>query len=104
MARIRTNYQFLFELNNDINTQARQSAAFHFLNKAKIARFRTENAMQLKILESRINELADRHAMHDHNNRPVVENGEFKFLTEEAKQAYIDGMNHLLSQETFLIE
>lgn len=104
MARIQINYRYLFELNNDINMQAKNSPAFYFLNKAKINRFRSENAMQLKIMESRINELADKHAMHNEHNKPVIENGEFKFFTEEAKQAYLDGMNHFLSQLTFLNE
>jgi hypothetical protein len=104
MARIQINYRYLFELNNDINMQIKNSPAFHFLNKPKIDRFRRENMMQLKILESRINELADKHAMHDEHNKPVIENGEFKFFTPEAKQAYLDSINKFLSQQTFLNE
>jgi hypothetical protein len=104
MARVTITYRFLFELNNDINIQAKKSVAFQYLHKSKLQRFRTENAMQLKIMEARIKELVDKHAMHNENNQPVIENGEWKFFTEEAKQAYLDGMNHFLAQETFLME
>jgi hypothetical protein len=105
MARIKTTYRFLFELNNDINIQAKNSPAFHFLNKSKIQRFRSENAMQLKIMEARINELVNIHVWHDGANKPMLNDiGEFKFLTDEAKQAYLDSVNHFLQQETFLNE
>lgn len=104
MARVTINYRYLFELTNDIRIQSEKSIAFRFLNKSKIDRFRRENVMQLKILESRISEIADKHAMHDQYNKPLIENGEFKFLTEEAKQAYSDAVNKFLSQETFLNE
>lgn len=84
--------------------QANNSPAFHYLNKSKIQRFRSENAMQLKIMESRISEIVDKTVMHDHNNKPVVENGEYKFLTDEAKESYLQSINNFLSQETFFNE
>lgn len=104
MGRIKITYRFLFELSNDINMQAKNSPAFHYLNKPKIERFRRENVMQLKIMESRISEIVDETVMHDHNNQPVVENGEYKFLTDEAKESYLESINKFLSQETFLNE
>jgi hypothetical protein len=104
MCRIKTTYRFLFELSNDINMQAKNSPAFHFLNKSKIQRFRSENVMQLKIMEARIGEIVDKHVMHNEHDKPVIENGEYKFFTEEAKESYLQSINNFLSQETFLNE
>jgi hypothetical protein len=104
MARINITYRQLFELSNDINLQAKNSPAFAFFNKGRIERFRRENAMQLKILESRINELARNNALHDEHGVPVIENDEYRFLTPETKQAYLDGINSFFKQQTFIIE
>jgi hypothetical protein len=108
MARIETTMRKLFELRQDINLECRRSPAFGFFNRARVERFFKDNALQLQRLETQVNFLIGKYVMHDANNQPMTYeiNGEpnYKFLTDDLREAYLKELNAFLEKPTFITD
>ena len=106
MARQQLTNKQLQLLRNDINSQTHRSPAFYFFNRPRIERFFHQNALALKVLQSREDELIRKYVQHDESGKPMTrqENGElvWVFATDELRQQYLEDQENILSKAVLI--
>lgn len=103
MPRTQLTYAALLSLRDDIIKQQNESPAFYFFNEAKIDRFKSQNSMALKILETRLSEFVKKYVKFDKDMQPMTEMRDginvYSFYNEEYRQDYLKARNNFLSQK-----
>lgn len=91
--KVKMTYGDLDILNQSIQREC-QSPAFAFLLKEKIKNFHQRNAIRLKAMEEKFQELIKKHVLHNEKNESVTKRDEkgvlvYDFQDDESKNAYM---------------
>lgn len=103
MPRTQLTYGQLKALNDDISRLQNQSPAFFFFQGSMVEKFRNQNSMALKILESRTTEFINKYVMMDKDMQPMTEIKDgvkvYSFYSDEYRDNYLKALNNFLSQK-----